>query len=82
MKKVIHEKETALAVLMRIQEGFTKKVTFAQVLKKLVRNSPRNKERMNIPGTQKKVCRSRKKKYGTLETSEECIHSILKCHKL
>lgn len=74
MKKVLHIEQIALAVPVKIQAGLTKKVTFAQVLKKLVTNSPRNKEGMNILGPEKGVCKSRKKKYGTLETSEERIY--------
>lgn len=46
--------EIASAVPVRTWEDFTKEVTFKLVLKKLVKNSPKNKERGNEHSRQKK----------------------------
>ena len=63
----------ALVVSVRIPEGFTKEITSELVLKKLVRNSPRQEEEISIPGNDKSMCKRREgtKKYGTLETSKD-----------
>jgi len=63
----------ALVVSVRIPEGFTKEIISELVLKKLVRNSPRQEEEIGIPGNDKSMCKRRegRKKYGTLETSKD-----------
>lgn len=61
MKKVIHVEERALAFPVRIWEVFTKEVTFELFLKKLMRNSPKNKEKTNIPGKGKACAKVERK---------------------
>lgn len=64
MKWVMRVEEIASAVPVRTWEGFTKEVTFELVLKELVRNSPKNQERVNEHSRQRKrQVKSKEKKY-------------------